>query len=97
MYDISKDIEKCCSEILEKKAALLDIYMVKVNTIQEFYKSDPNKRREEKRKAERKYESELFTFVLETCGKYKLRLDYIFKIMHPSGINWTNSIKKSKR
>jgi len=32
---------------------------------------------------------------MNACKRYELRSEYVFKIMHPSGVNWLNSLKKS--
>ena len=69
--------------------------MIEYDVIQKVYKNDPDKRREEKTKTNERYANSLYSFVLNACKRYDVRSEYIFKIMHPCGVNWLNSLKKS--
>jgi len=95
MEHISKRIHNCCHEIISERQRLAKISMLEYDVIQKVYKNDPDKRREEKAKTNERYTNSLYDFVMNACKRYELRSEYVFKIMHPSGVNWLNSLKKS--
>lgn len=95
MQEISKRIHNCCHEILSERQRLIDITMLERGVIEKMYKLDPDKKREEKRKSNERYSTNLYQFIMNACRRYELRSEYVFKIMHPQGNNWLNSIRKS--
>ena len=95
MQEISKRIHNCCHEILSERQRLIDITMLERGVIEKMYKLDPAKKREEKQKANERYSTNLYQFIMNACRRYELRSEYVFKIIHPQGNNWLNSIRKS--
>jgi len=95
MEHISKRIHNCCHEITTERKRITKISMMEYDVIQKVYKKDPEKRRKEKAKTNERHANSLYEFILNACRRYNLRSEYVFKIMHPSGVNWLNSIKKS--
>jgi len=95
MEHISKRIHNCCHEIISERQRLAKISMLEYDVIQKVYKNNASKRREEKAKTNERHANSLYEFIMNACKRYDVRSEYVFKIMHPKGVNWLNTIKKS--